>query len=62
MARVRGDGHVPLLSRLEILEIKTHVFDKANGSTTRIFSRDCLEVTLALPGKRRLHVLINHFK
>jgi len=54
---------VGLLSRFPLATINTHVFDKAHqASNSRIFSRDCLEVTLALPSRMRLSVLVNHFK
>lgn len=38
----------------------THMFDKSGTKT--IFSRDCLEVEVTLPGGRPLYVLCNHFK
>jgi endonuclease/exonuclease/phosphatase family metal-dependent hydrolase len=51
---------VSLLSRLEMCDIRTHMFEKDKGSP--IFSRDCLEVTIKLPGDDFLYVLVNHFK
>jgi endonuclease/exonuclease/phosphatase family metal-dependent hydrolase len=54
---------VGLLSRFAIRSIKTHIFDK--GGTIkgdRVFSRDCLEVEVALPDGRPLFVLVNHLK
>jgi endonuclease/exonuclease/phosphatase family metal-dependent hydrolase len=53
---------VALLSRYPIVDIKTHMYDKLPGSSEYIFSRDCLEVTLQLPSKDSLYLLINHFK
>jgi endonuclease/exonuclease/phosphatase family metal-dependent hydrolase len=53
---------VGLLTRFPILGVQTHIFDVEPGSPRRIFSRDCLEVTLALPDGERLYVLVNHFK
>jgi predicted extracellular nuclease len=51
---------VSLLSRLEMCDIRTHMFEKVGRS--RIFSRDCLEVTIKLPGDDFLYVFVNHFK
>ncbi|HMF13643.1 MAG TPA: endonuclease/exonuclease/phosphatase family protein [Gemmataceae bacterium] len=51
---------VGLLSKLPIRRIRTHVFDKDAGG--RIFSRDCLELELGLPGGKSLSILCNHFK
>lgn len=54
---------VGLLSRFPFAAVNTHVFDTPSKfSKSRIFSRDCLEVELALPRCHRLFVLINHFK
>jgi len=51
---------VSLLSRFEMGHIRTHMFEKVGRS--RIFSRDCLEVTIKLPGDDFLYVFVNHFK
>jgi endonuclease/exonuclease/phosphatase family metal-dependent hydrolase len=51
---------VSLLSRLEMCDIRTHMFEKIGRSP--IFSRDCLEVTIKLPGDDFLYVFVNHFK
>ena len=52
---------VGLLSKLEIGGVWTHIFDGTPSS--RVFSRDCLEVELRLPqDDRSLWLLINHFK
>lgn len=54
---------VGLLSRHPITSVHTHVFDKPSAtSKSRIFSRDCLEVEITLPGNKPLFVLVNHFK
>jgi endonuclease/exonuclease/phosphatase family metal-dependent hydrolase len=51
---------VGLLTRFEILNLRTHMFDR--DQTGVIFSRDCLEVELKLPDGRSLHLLCNHLK
>lgn len=54
---------VGLLSRYPLGEIRTHIFDRvAPDKSERVFSRDCLEVEVLLPGDRRLFLLLNHFK
>ena len=56
---------VGLLSNLEILSVRSHVDDRDPRATRdRLFSRDCLEVVLALnrSGSQRLTLFINHFK
>jgi endonuclease/exonuclease/phosphatase family metal-dependent hydrolase len=54
---------VGLLSRFEIRTIKTHIFDPGGAiKGKRTFSRDCLEVQVALPNGKPLFLLINHFK
>ena len=54
---------VGLLSRFPMASVNTHVFDKpSRASKSRIFSRDCLQVEIALPGKAQLFLLVNHFK
>ena len=45
---------------IPIITAKTNIFARDKEGT--IFSRDCLEVELAIPGGRSLHVLVNHFK
>jgi len=51
---------VGVLSRHPIGALKSHVDDRdAKGE---IFSRDCLEAEIQLPGNRRLSVLPNHLK
>ena len=51
---------VGLYSKYPIGGIWTHMFDKLGKET--IFSRDCLEVEVFLPGNQPLYVLCNHFK
>ena len=51
---------VGLLTRFEILNIRTHMFDR--DQTGVIFSRDCLDTELKLPDGRSLHMLCNHLK
>lgn len=57
---------VGILTNLEILSVRSHVdeLDPKRDDPERpfLFSRDCLEVELALPGNRRLTVFINHLK
>ncbi|MGE0356486.1 MAG: endonuclease/exonuclease/phosphatase family protein [Burkholderiales bacterium] len=52
---------VGCMSRFPIENIRTHIFDKF-GSFQRVFSRDCLEVEIALPSGKPLVYLLNHFK
>ena len=51
---------VGILSKFEIVNITTHMFDKDSKGT--IFSRDCLEIELKLPDGRPLYFLCNHLK
>jgi hypothetical protein len=64
---------VGVLSKRPITGLRSHVDDvlpgkkkKAKKKTTEgskyLFSRDCLEVDIALPGDRTLTVFNNHFK
>jgi endonuclease/exonuclease/phosphatase family metal-dependent hydrolase len=55
---------VGILSTLPILNLRTHIDepDPLDKDNPRLFSRDCLEIDLALPGGRTLTVLNNHFK
>jgi endonuclease/exonuclease/phosphatase family metal-dependent hydrolase len=51
--------HLGLLSRLPLLNLRSHCFDReASGP---IHSRDCLEIELSLPDDRRLHLLLTQF-
>jgi endonuclease/exonuclease/phosphatase family metal-dependent hydrolase len=57
---------VAVLTNLEILSARTHVddLDPTPDDPKRpwLYSRDCLEVTVALPGQRQLTVFVNHLK
>lgn len=50
---------VGLLTKFPIRGIRTNIYD--GTSTSRIFSRDCLELDLELPDGRMLYILCNHF-
>lgn len=52
---------VGILSRYPISGVRSHV-DERNADGTRIFSRDCPEYVIDLPGNQRLVVIPNHFK
>jgi endonuclease/exonuclease/phosphatase family metal-dependent hydrolase len=52
--------NVAVMSRVPINWMQSHVHEKT-AKNTLLFSRDCLEVNLALENKP-LHLLINHFK
>lgn len=54
---------VAVLSRKPIVSVRTHV-DDLGADRKRIFSRDCLEVTVALnkSGSRAFTVFVNHLK
>ena len=52
---------VGLLSRFPIKEVRSHADDlEQNG--IRTFSRDCLEVTIDIPGNNDLTIFLNHLK
>ena len=54
---------VAVLSRYPFGNIRTHQFDKKSPqSLSRIFSRDCLEVDILLPGSKTLTLFVNHLK
>jgi endonuclease/exonuclease/phosphatase family metal-dependent hydrolase len=53
--------NVAVMSRVPINWMQSHVHDKTEKNTL-VFSRDCLEVNLALAPDTPLHLLINHFK
>lgn len=56
---------VGLLSKFEIRSVRSHIDDTyiaANHHKTLIFSRDCAEYEVALPGGQTLWMLCNHFK
>jgi endonuclease/exonuclease/phosphatase family metal-dependent hydrolase len=52
---------VGIMSRFPIRTIRSHVHD-VDGNGNPIFSRDCPEYDIELPGGRSLVVLPNHFK
>lgn len=51
---------VGLYSQHPINTLTSHVYDRDSKGT--IFSRDCLEAQVSLPGGKTLHVLCNHLK
>src|SRR5687767_13297943 len=59
---------VALLSKFPIGAVRTNIFTKdpfdklPNGTPAGLFSRDCLEVEIELPGAQPITVLCNHFK
>lgn len=59
---------VGVLSVLPIEDIRLHLDEldpldlDRSGSPRPLFSRDCLEVTVRLPRRRRLTLLVNHLK
>jgi endonuclease/exonuclease/phosphatase family metal-dependent hydrolase len=55
---------VALLSRRPIGWLRSHIHERSEyeGRQVPTFSRDCLEVQVLLPRRKRLYVLVNHFK
>lgn len=54
---------VGVYSKFPITDVNTHIFDRPSpNSRSRIFSRDCLEVEIAISPRRRLWLLANHLK
>ena len=54
---------VAIMSRHKIEDVKTHIWDRTRDDGGQlIFSRDCLELKIALDSGPKLAVLINHFK
>jgi len=51
---------VGLLSRLELIDIKSHIYDRDEKGI--IFSRDCPEFTVRVNETARVLLLVNHFK
>lgn len=51
---------VGLMSNFPIGQIFSHIYDKSGRS--KIFSRDCLEITVELPNGEDLTILCNHLK
>ena len=62
------DSHDPrqidvgILSRHEIVSVRSHVDEPGEGDDPWLFSRDCVEIELALPSNRRLTLFVNHLK
>lgn len=56
------DIDVGLLSRRAIRDMRSHVDDPDPNTGRPMFSRDCAEFELELPGGRTLWLLCNHFK
>jgi len=52
--------NVAVMSRLEILGIRTHMFDVDDEGL--IFRRDCLEVDVMTQSKKKITILISHLK
>lgn len=50
-----------IMSRYPIAEIRSHV-DDLNDKGIEIFSRDCPEYDIILPGDQRIVIIPNHFK
>jgi endonuclease/exonuclease/phosphatase family metal-dependent hydrolase len=44
----------------DILDIRSHVYDE--DDTGFVFSRDCADYEIQIPGGATVHVLVNHFK
>lgn len=53
---------VGLYSQFEIHSVRSHIDEKTASGHGRLFSRDCAEFGVVLPGGRTLWVLVNHFK
>jgi endonuclease/exonuclease/phosphatase family metal-dependent hydrolase len=55
---------VAVMSRLPILGLKSHIHERIDyfGNSVVLFSRDCLEVQVDIPGAKNLTLFINHLK
>ncbi len=53
---------VGLLSRRPVIDMRSHTDDLDPATNRPIFSRDCAEFEIDIPGTRHLWVLVNHFK
>ncbi len=53
---------VGLVSRWPILDMRSHVDDPDTVTRQPVFSRDCAEFQIDLPGNKSLWILVNHFK
>lgn len=68
--RMLVDSHDPrhidvaLLSRFPIVHVRSYRSDRRKGTSVPLFSRDCLEVEVEVPGSggRRMTLYVNHFK
>ncbi|MDD2890643.1 MAG: endonuclease/exonuclease/phosphatase family protein [bacterium] len=54
--------NIAVLSRYPIVHIRSHQHCRRPDSKSLIFSRDCLEVDVFLPGEKTFTLYINHFK
>jgi endonuclease/exonuclease/phosphatase family metal-dependent hydrolase len=52
---------VAIMARRPLRDMRSHVDDQDEGGRL-IFSRDCAEFEIDIPGTRHLWVLVNHFK
>ena len=52
---------VAVLSKYPFAYIRTYQFDRTPNNRSYVFSRDCLEVGIELPGLV-LPIFVNHFK
>lgn len=52
---------IGIMSKFPIQEIRSHIKD-LNSENRKIFSRDCPEYDIILPGNKRIILLPNHFK
>jgi len=53
---------VGLLSRFPVTDMRSHVDDPDPDTGKPVFSRDCAEFKIDLPGNKNLWILCNHFK
>ena len=53
---------VGIASRWPILDMRSHVDDPDPNTQRPVFSRDCAEFQIDVPGNRSLWILLNHFK
>jgi endonuclease/exonuclease/phosphatase family metal-dependent hydrolase len=53
---------VGLLCRRPVTDMRSHVDDRDAATGHPVFSRDCAEFEIDIPGTRHLWVLVNHFK
>ncbi len=55
---------VAVMSRYPIIRMQTHIYETTTymGKKTKMFSRDCLEVSIELDQGANVTILVNHFK